>query len=144
MVHESTRRLDIAVDEAMASDLAGILAEDLALEAEAIRTANAVLLAWADAGERLTEMQARIDDAITSGERVADHYELESLELRLAGESEGQTSAALAFDARGVVSSVTYDSSGLEVERSSRAFATTFVMRQLAGDRWLIVTEIDE
>ena len=144
MVHESTRRLDIAVDEAMVSDLAVILAEDLALEAEAIRTANAVLLAWADAGERLTEMQARIDDAITSGERVADHYELESLELRLAGESEGQTSAALAFDARGVVSSVTYDSSGLEVERSSRAFATTFVMRQLAGDRWLIVTEIDE
>ncbi|HXV71697.1 MAG TPA: hypothetical protein VEB69_09875 [Acidimicrobiia bacterium] len=143
-IDASTQQLDITVDEAMASDIALMLAENLALEAEAIRTANAELLALADGGERLTEMQARIDDAITDGERVAERYEMESLELRLADESEGQSSAALAFDARGVVSTVIYDMSGEELEETTRTFATTFVMRQLAGERWLIVIEIDD
>lgn len=141
-VHESTRHLDITIDEMMANDLALMLAENLALEAEAVRTADASLLAFADGGERLTEMQARIDDAITSGERVVDHHELETLQLRLAGEAEGQASAALAFEATGVVRVVAYDPSGQVLDETSRPFATTFVMRQLAGERWLIVLEI--
>jgi Na+-transporting NADH:ubiquinone oxidoreductase subunit NqrB len=141
-IDDSTDQLDISIDENVAGDLAVMLAENLALEAEAIRTADAELLSFADGGERVTEIQARIDDAITSGKRVADHYQLESLLLRLADESEGQASAALAFDAEGIVSTVTYDANGREVNSSSRSFATTFVLRQLAGDRWLIVTEV--
>ncbi|HEX6287200.1 MAG TPA: hypothetical protein VFZ80_06915 [Acidimicrobiia bacterium] len=143
-IDESTRQLDITIDESAAQQLALMLAENLALEAEAIRTADAELLALADGGERLTELQARIDDAITSGDRVADHYELESLEVRAAGESEGQSSAALAFDAGGVVTTVAYDPSGQELDSSTHEFDTTFVMRQLAGERWLIVIEIDD
>ena len=143
VVHDSTRHLDLSIDAPAARELATMLAENLALEAEALRTADAELLSLADAGERLPQIQARIDDAITRGLRVADHYELESLELRLAGESEGQTSAALAFDASGTVREVTYDSTGQEIERASRPFTTTFVLRQLVGERWLIVTEID-
>jgi hypothetical protein len=141
-IDDSTDQLDISIDENVAGDLAVMLAENLALEAEAIRTADAELLSFADGGERVTEIQARIDDAITSGKRVADHYQLESLLLRLADESEGQASAALAFDAEGIVSTVTYDANGREVNSSSRSFATTFVLRQMAGDRWLIVTEV--
>lgn len=142
-IDDSTDQLDIAIDEEAAGELAVMLAENLALEAEAIRTANAELLSFADGGERLTAIQGRINDAITSGQRVADHYQLETLLLRHAGESEGQASAALAFDAQGSVATVIYDSSGQEVDSSSRAFATTFVMRRLAGERWLIVTEVD-
>lgn len=143
-IDESTRQLDMDIDGTVAHELAVMLSENLALEAEAIRTANAELLALADGGERLTEMQARIDDAITSGDRVADHYELEALEVRAAGESEGQSSAALAFDASGVVTTVAYDPSGQELDSSTHQFDTTFIMRQLAGERWLIVIEIDD
>ncbi len=138
-VDDSVAEVDFQVDQAAAHEVAVMLAEDLALEAEAIRTVDASLLAIADGGERLTEIQARIDDGVTNGERIADEYEFDSLLLRVSGEEEGQTSAALAFEARGTLTSTTYDSSGHAIERVEAPFEGTFILRQLAGERWLIV-----
>jgi hypothetical protein len=45
--------------------------------------------------------------------------------------------------ATGSVENVTYDAGGVEQGRESDTFATTFVMRQGAGERWLIVAEVD-
>lgn len=142
-IDESVEGMDMVIDESVAADLALTLAENLALEGEAIRTVDANLLALADGGDRLTEMQARINDAVTNGERHVSYYSFDELELRLIDESEGQTSAALAFDGSGTVETIVYHSDGAEIERSQRQFAHTFVLRQLAGDRWLIVDVLD-
>ncbi len=142
-IDPSVEGIDMVVDEATASQLAVMLAEDLALEGEAVGEADTSRLALAVGGRRLTEIQARIDDAVTSGERPVDHYDFDTLTLILAGEDEGQTSAALAFVASGSIEQVVHDSSGAELSRSSRPLEATFVMRQLAGERWLIVDVLD-
>ncbi|MGD2059649.1 MAG: hypothetical protein PVF87_02170 [Acidimicrobiia bacterium] len=142
-IDASVKGIDMVVDEAAAAGLAVMLAEDLALEGEAVREADASRLALADGGRRLTEIQARIDDAVTSGERSVDHYTFDTLTLILAGEDEGQTSAALAFVASGSIEQVVHDPSGAELSRSSQTLEATFVMRQLAGERWLIVDVLD-
>jgi hypothetical protein len=138
-VDDSVEGMSMQIDQEVAADLAVTLAENLALEGEAIRTVDANLLALADGGDRLTEIQARLNDAVTSGERPVDFYTFDDLTMRLAGEEEGQASAAIAFDAPGKVETVIYDSNGDEIARSERRFASTFVLRQLAGERWLIV-----
>lgn len=144
VVDPSVERLDLVIDDSVANELAVMLAENLALEGEAVRDANASRLAYADGGRRLAEIQARLDAAVTAGERPVDHYHFETLRLKLAGESEGQSSAALAFEATGMVEQVVHDPSGTELRRSSRPLDLTFVMRQLAGDRWLIVDVLED
>lgn len=142
-VDPSVERVNMVVDDAAAMELAVTLAENLALEGEAIRYADASRLAGADSGRRLDEIQARLEDAVTEGVRPVDHYEFESLHLRVAGESEGQTSAALAFEATGTVERVVHDPSGAELSHSSRPFSATFVMRQVGSERWSIVRVIE-
>ena len=142
-VDASVEQLNIQLNDEVAGQLALTLAENLALEGEAIRYADVSRLALADGGERLDEIQARIEDAIAEGARPVDHYQFESLNLRVAAETEGQTSAALAFDATGTVDQVIHGPSGMELERSSRRFRATFVMRLLGGERWSIVRAIE-
>lgn len=143
VVDSSLSQIDLDIDQVSAQDLATTLAENLALEGEAMRYLDASRLVNADGGRRLTAVQASLDNAVTSGFRPVDTYSLDTLALRVAGESEGQTSAALAFDALGSVTQVTYDSTGVEVSSHSRPLEATFIMRQLAGERWLIVDVIE-
>ena len=142
-VDPSVYQLNIELDDGELTQLAVTLAENLVLEGEAIRYADVSRIANADGGERLNEIQDRLEDAIAEGTRPVDHYEFHSLHLRVAGETEGQTSAALAFEATGTVEQVVYEPSGTELERSSRPFQATFVMRQLGGERWSIVRVIE-
>jgi hypothetical protein len=51
----------------------------------------------------------------------------------------GQSSLSLGLDARGMVERVTFDAGGNEIDRSLEPFATTFVLSQPTGSRWLIV-----
>lgn len=143
VVDDSVHRLDIEVDDEFADVMAGTLAENLAIEGEAMRTADGSLLGLADGGDRLDQMQAALDAAIATGERWVDEYEFDSLTLRLHEAAEGQTSAGLVFDASGSVDRVLYDPMGVEQRRDSEPFDTGFVLRQLAGDRWLIVDVVD-
>ncbi|HEX6222270.1 MAG TPA: hypothetical protein VF115_14355 [Acidimicrobiia bacterium] len=142
-VDPSVATIDMVVDDDVTSGLAMMLAENLALEGEAIRHADVSRIAIADGGERLDEIQARLEDAVTEGRRPVDHYVFESLHLRAANETEGQTSAALAFVAAGRVEQVVHDPLGTELDRTSRPFQATFVMRQLGGERWSIVRVIE-
>lgn len=139
VVDDSVRSLDLILDEEFVEGLAVTLAENLAIEAEAIRSADGSLLAVSSGGGRLDEVQARLDTAIATGERWVDEYSFDSLELRLHEPGEGQTSAGLVFVSSGSVDRVHYDPTGLELERVTEPFDTDFVMRQLAGERWLIV-----
>jgi hypothetical protein len=139
VIDPSVERIDIVVDEEYAGLLAMTLAENLAIEAEAVRTADGSLLGLSDGGDRLDEMQARLDAAIATGDRWVDEYRFETLTLRLHEAPEGQSSAGLVFESSGTVDRVLYDSMGSEQQRSSDQFVLLFVLRQLAGDRWVIV-----
>lgn len=139
MIDPSVDSLNFEVDSASAAEIASALAENLTLESEAMRTADASYLGAADGGERLDEMQARLDEAIATGVRVAHDYVFESLTVRAAERTGGQAGAALEFDGTGTITEVTFDALG-DVQGSSEAeFASTFVVSQLGGDRWVII-----
>lgn len=137
-VESSTVGVDVDVDAGFAADVAVMLAQNLALESEAIRLADGALLGLADAGGRLDEMQARLATAVATGDRLIDVYNFDSLTLSVH-ESPSQVSAGLLLEGRGSVDHVLYDPSGREVSRATSPFDTRFVLRQVGGERWLIV-----
>lgn len=120
-------------------DLAVVLAENLKFEGEAMLRGDSSLLAAADSGDRLVEMQRRIDDALAIGVRVVADHTFESLSLSVVFTEGSQGGPGLAFEARGVVEEITYDALGVEQQRATSPFAATFVLRQSLGDRWLLV-----
>lgn len=138
-VLDSVRRLDMDVDDDFVDAVALTLLENLAIEAEAIRTANGGLLAMSSGGVRLDDLQARLDAAVATGERRAFEYDLDSLRLGFHEAPEGQISAGLLFEAEGTAHEVLYDTDGVEQSRTSERFAAGFVLRQLTGERWIIV-----
>jgi hypothetical protein len=123
-------------------ELAVALAEDLMIEGEAMRRADSSLLRAANDGQRLLAMERRVEVAATRGEFVVANYRFESLHLVVVFTDGSQEGASLAFEAAGVVEHVTLDNAGLEVLREETPFETVFVMRQGAGQRWLIVDEL--
>lgn len=127
------------VDEEVARSLALNLAENLWIEGEAIRLGDGSLLAAADASDRLVEMQEAVDGAIATGERVVHKHIFDSLTLGVADRGGEQLGAALSFEATGTLSVITYDAFGAEQQRTESPFSSTFIMRQLGGDRWLLV-----
>ncbi len=140
VVDDSVQRLGSEVGPEFVDLVTLTLAENLAIESEAMRVADGSLLALSSGGARLDEMQARLDTALAVGERRADSYTFSSLSLAPhEPEGEGQTSAGLVFGGVGEVARVTYDTDGIETERYIEGFQADFVMRQLAGERWLIV-----
>jgi hypothetical protein len=134
--------LNSAVADGGARELAMALAEDLMIEGEAMRRADSSLLRAADDGQRLLVMERRVEVAATRGEFVVANHRFESLHLVVVFSDGSQGGASLAFEAAGVVEHVTLDSAGLEVLREETPFETVLVMRQGAGQRWLIVDEL--
>ncbi|MGB8361682.1 MAG: hypothetical protein WCE80_09810, partial [Acidimicrobiia bacterium] len=134
-VDASVQGLDARLD---GETLAVTLAENLATEAEAMRTADGALLGAVDGAGRLAEMQARLDEALATGRRSSETYVFDRLGLSVY-ETGDQSGAALAFDGRGTVTEVVYDHNGEETDRSERSFDSLFVLSQVAGDRWRLV-----
>jgi hypothetical protein len=121
--------------------LAVSLAEALAIEADAMITGDTSLLRAADDGERLLAMERKVEIAATRGDFVVSEHSFDSLHLDIVFHKGPQGGASLGLDTTGTVDNVTYDADGFEQSRESEAFATTFVMSQGAGGRWLIVAE---
>ncbi len=130
---------DVASDP---QQLAVALAENLAIEAEAIRRAESSYLRGAADGERLIDEERRIEMAATAGQLPVPRYLFETLHLHVVHTAGPQGGASLALDARGTVETITYDSQGAELGRETADFATTFVLRQAATGRWLITAEL--
>jgi hypothetical protein len=124
------------------SELALALAENLAIEGEAMRRADPSLLRGADDGERLIEFERRIESAATAGELAVTQYAFDSLHLHVVQTEGPQGGASLALDAQGVIETITYDAQGAELYRTTADFASTFVLRHGSGERWLIAAEL--
>ena len=125
--------------EGEADELALVLAQNLAVEGEAMLRGDQSLLLGVDAGERLSEIERWIDEATARGERVVAYYTFDSLSLQVTFADGPQGGASLGLEARGSVEEVTYDGLGVEQQRTTSPLASTFVLREGSGDRWLIV-----
>ncbi|MEX1125953.1 MAG: RnfABCDGE type electron transport complex subunit D [Acidimicrobiia bacterium] len=122
-------------------ELAVVLAENLKIEGQAMLNRDSSLLPAADGGDRLLAMLGRVDEAVATGEVVVADYIFNSLHVYVVPVKGGQ-GASLGFEATGVVEEVTYNGLGVELARASSPFDTTFVLSQVAGDRWLILEEL--
>jgi len=115
------------------------LAENLELENQALLRKDAGILTAVDHGDRLKELQARLQDAVQTGRTVVDHYQFDSMHVRLVVPFGVQTGLSLGFDSRGTLIEETYDASGALRARRSSPFALSFIVRRATGGRWLDV-----
>jgi hypothetical protein len=121
--------------------LAVALAEDLAIEREAMLRADTSLLRAAADGERLLAMERKVQAAATAGRfEVTDHH-FDALRLGIVFTDGPQGGATLGLEASGRVRQVTYDAARTELQRVEAPFRSRFVLRQGAGGRWVILGE---
>ena len=109
----STRRWSTEGDltRADAQAIALTLAENLEVEAQALRRGEKSLLSSVDDGQRLTTLQRRVDDVIETGRAVVPHYSFDELHVVLV-QPEGQAGLSLGFQAGGSVEAITYGVDG--------------------------------
>jgi hypothetical protein len=122
--------------------LAVALAEDLAIEREAMLRADTSLLRAAADGERLVAMERKVQAAATAGRLEVREHRFDALRLEVVFTDGPQGGATLGLEASGTVRQVTYDAARTELERGAEApFRSRFVLRQGAGGRWVILGE---
>jgi len=122
-----------------ARDIVMTLAENLELENQAMLRDDASILPVVDHGDRLKEMQRRLQESSASGRTVIEHYQFDSLDMSLIEPFGVQTGLSLGLAAQGTKTEETYDATGSLLESHDAPFTTTFVMRRALGDRWLNV-----
>ena len=115
------------------------LAENLELESQALIQHDPSILVAVDHGDRLAEMQDRLQEAIRTGTTVVAHYQFDAVDVSLLVPFGMQTGLSLGFNARGTLVKETYDGGGRLQSEDSSPFALTFAMRRATGDRWLNV-----
>ena len=118
------------------------LAENLELENQALLRADATILTAVDHGDRLDDMRARLEDAVATGTTVIERYQIDDVHVTLLVPFGRQDGLSLGLESRGTVTTETYDAAGDLQARASSPFATTFVLRQATGGRWLNVDEL--
>jgi hypothetical protein len=133
---EVTERGDLSQADAQA--VATTLAENLEIEAQALRRGERSLLGSVDDGDRLTELQDRVDRVIETGRAAVPHYTFDEIQVVLV-HSKGQSGLSLGLQSKGTVETVTYGVDGQERSREASPFAITFVLSRPTGDRWLTV-----
>ena len=131
---------EIDVDGARAIVLT--LAENLALESQAVVDRDAKLLEAVNHGDRLDAMRERLHDAETNGRIVTDSYDVDEVNVKLLVPFGRQDGLSLGMVSRGTVTTETRDATGDVVSRISAPFETMWAMRRATGARWLIVAEL--
>jgi Na+-translocating ferredoxin:NAD+ oxidoreductase RnfD subunit len=126
-----------------AQEIVLTLAENLELEAQALLRRDPSILAAVDHGDRLVEMQNRLQGSAGGGITVAS-YQFDSLHLSLIEPFGVQSGLSLGIDARGTVTYESYDAAGQRTEQSSSPYELRFVMRRATGARWLNVAVLPE
>jgi Na+-translocating ferredoxin:NAD+ oxidoreductase RnfD subunit len=115
------------------------LARNLELENQALLQGDDAILVAVDHGDRLLEMQSRLEDAVESGTTVTSHYEFDAIDVSLLVPFGVQTGLSLGLAGRGTVIEETHDADGTVVSRQSEPFELTFAMRRATGARWMNV-----
>jgi hypothetical protein len=115
------------------------LAEDLDVENQALLRKDGSLLTAVDHGDRLREMQGRLQDAAISGQTVIEHYRFDAVHVIVIAPFGVQTGGSVGFESRGTVTEETYDATGTLRKTTTGPFELTFAVRRPLGDRWMVV-----
>lgn len=118
------------------------MAENLALENQALLDRDATLLEAVDHGDRLEAMQARLREAELTGQTVVNSYLLDEVHVTLLVPFGRQDGLSLGMVASGSRVTEVRDASGTVTSRRTEPFETMWAMRRATGARWLIVAEL--
>ena len=113
------------------------LAENLQLERQALQRGDLETLEAVDHGDRLDEMRRSIQHAAAGGTRTVEQHQIDDVHITLVVPFGRQSGLSLGLEARGTVTTETYDADGDLQSRSAASFATSFVMGRPTGGRWL-------
>ncbi len=91
-----------------AQELLLTLAENLELENQALLAADTEILSAVDHGDRLAEMQGRLDEATSTGTTMVAHYQFDEVNVTLLEPFGVQTGLSLGLQATGTVTTETY------------------------------------
>ena len=115
------------------------LARNLDLENQALLERDGEILVAVDHGDRLVEMQERLETASASGMTILTHYQFDTIDASLLVPFGAQTGLSLGLAGRGTMITETRDADGALIDRESSPFDLTFAMRRATGDRWMNV-----
>ena len=118
------------------------LAENLALEQQAIREGDADLLTAVAHGDHLDAMREQVRVARESGQIITQVRDIDDVRVTLLVPFGRQDGLSLGMISRGTVTTETRDASGTVVSRTSAPFETMWAVRRATGARWLIVAEL--
>jgi len=159
LVGRMAERLDpatfptISVDRAVTDwnheiDVAGArqnvltLAENLALENQALIERDDALLTAVSHGDRLEALRSRLAKARDTGRTVIQRYDIDSVRVSLLVPFGRQDGLSLGMVSRGTVTTETIDAAGATVSSTTGPFETMWAMRRATGSRWLTVAEL--
>jgi hypothetical protein len=116
------------------------LAQNLEFENQALLRRDASILTAVDHGDRLLEMQGRLEAVAAGGQTSLTHYRFDSIHATLLIPFGKQDGFSIGLRATGSMIQQTVDASGaVQGEVQVSAFDLTFAVRRATGDRWLTV-----
>ena len=127
-----------------AEQLVLTLAENLELETQALLRGDGSILVAVDHGDRLVEMQDRLQRAVASGTKTIDRYTINAVTMSLLVPFGRQDGLSIGLHSRGTVTSETYDAKGALLSRQTSSFSLTFAVRRATGGRWLNVAVLPQ
>jgi Na+-translocating ferredoxin:NAD+ oxidoreductase RnfD subunit len=138
-VQQDVGDFDVSLIGPGAQQLVLTLGENLQLENQALLRRDATILTAVDHGDRLLEMQDRLQQATVSAGTTIALYTFDSVTMSLLAPFGRQNGLSIGLDSRGTVTQETYDASGALTARQTTTFASKFVIRRATGGRWLNV-----
>ncbi|MEY4031140.1 MAG: hypothetical protein RL573_51 [Actinomycetota bacterium] len=118
------------------------LAENLALENQALIERDDSLLTAVSHGDRLESLRTRLARARESGRTVIQKYRIDTVRVTLIVPFGRQDGLSLGMVSQGTVTTETLDASGKTIASTTGPFETMWAMRRATGARWLTVAEL--
>ena len=118
------------------------LAENLALENQALIDGDRTLLSAVNHGDRLDDMVARLETAACDNRTVTRNYRFDAIRVTLLVPFGRQDGLSLGMVASGTVVTDTRAADGTVLSSVSAPFRTMWAMRRATGARWLTVAEL--
>jgi Na+-translocating ferredoxin:NAD+ oxidoreductase RnfD subunit len=115
------------------------LAQNLEFENQALLRRDPTILTAVDHGDRLIEMQNRLQALGSAGPTMVSHYRFATIQATVLIPFGKQDGFSIGLHSTGTKVDETYDASGTLQSRVESPFALTFAVRRATGDRWLTV-----
>jgi Na+-translocating ferredoxin:NAD+ oxidoreductase RnfD subunit len=119
------------------------LAQDLELENVALLERNGDLLRAIDHGDRLVQMQARLEALGADGATTVTRYRFDTISVSLLVPFGRQDGLSLGLAARGTAVEERHDAGGALLSSHQAPFDLTFAVRQATGSRWMLVAVLE-